>query len=125
MSGTSTRFPMSPASAIAAYAPPARQAFWIRLARGIAICLPPVLLALYVGATTFPGGTFIPWHPDMVDLGVYRQAGSVLLAGGDFYDLPGSLQFLYPPFAAILAVPLAVLPTTVVQIGWTTAGAVA
>jgi alpha-1,2-mannosyltransferase len=125
MSGTSTRFPMSPVSAVTASAPAADHSFWILLARGIGICLPPVLLALYVGAITFPGGTFIPWHPDMVDLGVYRQAGSVLLAGGDFYDLPGSLQFLYPPFAAILAVPLAVLPTTVVQIGWTAAGAVA
>jgi alpha-1,2-mannosyltransferase len=61
----------------------------------------------------------------MVDLDVYRHAGSVLLAGGDFYDLPGELQFLYPPLAAVLAVPLALLPTTVVQIGWTAAGAVA
>ena len=49
----------------------------------------------------------------------------MLLAGGDFYDLPGPLQFLYPPFAAVLAVPLALLPQTVVQIGWTAAGALA
>ena len=61
----------------------------------------------------------------MVDLDVYRRAGSVLLAGGNFYDLPGQLQFLYPPFAAVLAVPLALLPTPVVQIGWTAAGAMA
>ena len=70
----------------------------------------PVLVALYVGATTFGGGTAVPWRPIMVDLDVYRLAGSVLLAGGDFYDLPGPLQFLYPPFAAVLAVPLALLP---------------
>jgi alpha-1,2-mannosyltransferase len=88
------------------------------------ICLPPVLIALYVGATTF-GGTFLPWRPMMVDLEVYRQAGAVLLAGGDFYDLPGPLQFLYPPFAAVLALPLALLPATVVQLGWTAAGALA
>jgi alpha-1,2-mannosyltransferase len=88
------------------------------------ICLPPVLIALYVGATTF-GGTFLPWRPMMVDLEVYRQAGAVLLAGGDFYDLPGPLQFLYPPLAAVLAVPLALLPPTVVQLGWTAAGALA
>jgi alpha-1,2-mannosyltransferase len=61
----------------------------------------------------------------MVDLEVYRQAGAVLLAGGDFYDLPGPLQFLYPPFAAVLALPLALLPATVVQLGWTAAGALA
>ena len=34
----------------------------------------------------------------------------VLLDGGNFYQLPGPLQFLYPPFAALLAVPLALLP---------------
>jgi len=115
---------MSLASGVQAYASPARQGFWIRLARGIGICLPPVLIALYVGATTF-GGTFLPWRPMMVDLEVYRQAGAVLLAGGDFYDLPGPLQFLYPPFAAVLALPLALLPATVVQLGWTAAGALA
>ncbi|HVD19325.1 MAG TPA: glycosyltransferase 87 family protein [Propionibacteriaceae bacterium] len=111
-------------SGVQAYASPAHQGFWIRLARGIGICLPPVLIALYVGATTF-GGTFLPWRPMMVDLEVYRQAGAVLLAGGDFYDLPGPLQFLYPPFAAVLALPLALLPATVVQLGWTAAGALA
>ena len=124
MSSTSTRFSMSLSSGVQAYASPAHQGFWIRLARGIGICLPPVLIALYVGATTF-GGTFLPWRPMMVDLEVYRQAGAVLLAGGDFYDLPGPLQFLYPPFAAVLALPLALLPATVVQLGWTAAGALA
>jgi alpha-1,2-mannosyltransferase len=48
-----------------------------------------------------------------------------LLANGNFYDLPGPLQFLYPPLAAVLAVPLALLPATVVQLGWTAAGALA
>jgi alpha-1,2-mannosyltransferase len=96
-----------------------------RILRGIAICLPPVLVALYVGATTFSGGTALPWRPIMVDLDVYRLAGSVLLTGGDFYDLPGALPFLYPPFAALLAAPLAVLPLTLVQVAWNTAGALA
>jgi alpha-1,2-mannosyltransferase len=107
------------------YAPSVRKGLWSRLARWLGVCTLPVLVALYVAATTFPGGTLIPWHPIMVDLDVYRRAGSVLLAGGNFYALPGPLQFLYPPFAAVLAVPLALLPTTVVQIGWTAAGAMA
>lgn len=94
-----------------------------RFGRGALICLLPVLMALDVGASTFPGGTTIPWHPVMVDLDVYRLAGRVLLDGGNFYQLPGALQFLYPPFAALLAVPLTVLPVTLVQIGWTVAGA--
>ncbi len=96
-----------------------------RIVRGVGICVLPVLMSLYVAATTFTAGTFVPWKPIMVDLDVYRRAGSVLLGGGNFYVLPGPLQFLYPPFAAVLAVPLAVLPPTVVQIGWTAAGALA
>jgi alpha-1,2-mannosyltransferase len=107
------------------YAPAVHQRLWSRLAGWLGVCALPVLVALYVAATTFPGGTFIPWHPIMVDLDVYRRAGSVLLDGGNFYELPGPLQFLYPPFAAVLAVPMALLPTTVVQIGWTAAGAMA
>ena len=83
----------------------------------------PIIAALYVGATTFPGGTLLPWHPVMVDLGVYRLAGSALLTGGDIYHLPGSLPFLYPPFAAVLAAPLAMLPQGLLEIGWTVAGA--
>src|SRR5215217_7148905 len=125
MSSTSTRASASFAGEIETYVRPAKRGVWVQLAHGIGICVLPVLVALYVGATTFGGGTFIPWRPIMVDLGVYRQAGSVLLAGGNFYDLPGPLQFLYPPFAAVLAVPLALLPSTVVQIGWTAAGALA
>jgi alpha-1,2-mannosyltransferase len=125
MSSTSTRASASLAGPMETYVPAARREFWVRLARGIGICVLPVLVSLYVGATTFGGGSFIPWRPIMVDLEVYRHAGSVLLAGGNFYDLPGPLQFLYPPFAAVLAVPLALLPTTVVQLGWTAAGALA
>jgi alpha-1,2-mannosyltransferase len=112
-------------SADETYAPTAPRGFWVQLAGWLGVCALPVLVALYVGATTFGGGTFIPWRPIMVDLEVYRRSGQVLLAGGNFYDLPGPLQFLYPPFAAVLAVPLALLQSTVVQLGWTAAGAVA
>jgi alpha-1,2-mannosyltransferase len=121
----SIRTQETPTIAEESYAPGARPALWLQLASWLGICALPVLVALYIGATTFGGGTFIPWRPIMVDLEVYRRAGSVLLAGGNFYDLPGPLQFLYPPIAAILAVPLALLPSTAVQIGWTAAGAVA
>jgi alpha-1,2-mannosyltransferase len=96
-----------------------------RLLRGVAVCMLPVLVGLFVAATTFGGGRFVPWRPVMVDLEVYRRAGRVLLEGGDFYTLPGPLQFLYPPFGAVLAAPLAVLPTALVQIGWSVAGVLA
>jgi alpha-1,2-mannosyltransferase len=94
-----------------------------RVLSALGVVALPIIAALYVGATTFPGGTLLPWHPVMVDLGVYRLAGSTLLTGGDIYHLPGSLPFLYPPFAAVLAAPLALLPQAVVEIGWTIAGA--
>jgi alpha-1,2-mannosyltransferase len=125
VSSTSIKSSEAPADLDRMYGPAVQKGLWARLASWLGVCAVPVLVALYVGATTFPGGTFIPWRPLMVDLEVYRRAGSVLLAGGDFYDLPGQLQFLYPPFAAVLAVPLALLPTVVVQIGWTAAGAMA
>jgi alpha-1,2-mannosyltransferase len=96
-----------------------------RLLRGVAVCVLPVLVGLFVAAATFGGGRFVPWRPVMVDLEVYRRAGLVLLQGGDFYTLPGPLQFLYPPFAAVLAVPLALLPTALVQVAWSVAGVLA
>ena len=94
-----------------------------RALRGLVISIVPVLVALYVAGTTFDGASSLPWRPMMVDLEVYRQAGAALLAGQNFYALPGSLPFLYPPFAAVLAAPLAVLPDAAVQIAWTVAGA--
>jgi alpha-1,2-mannosyltransferase len=123
VSTTSIQSPEALTSQDEVHAPVAPIALWSRLTRWLAVCALPVLAALY--ATSFPDGIFDPWNPIMVDLDVYRRAGSVLLAGGDFYELPGQLQFLYPPLAAVLAVPLALLPTAVVQIGWTVAGAMA
>lgn len=98
---------------------------FVAVGRGIAICALPIVVGLWMAATTFIGGTFLPWHPLMVDLDVYRRAGMALLNGTDFYALSGSLPFLYPPFAALLAVPLTVFPSAVVEIGWTIAAVLA
>jgi alpha-1,2-mannosyltransferase len=117
----STRFASRPPPLTATRGQPAQP---IRLVRGVAICSLPVLVGLYVAAITFTGGTAWPWQPLMVDLDVYRMAGTAVLTGDDFYALPG-LPFLYPPFAALLAVPLALLPAAVVQVGWTAAGVLA
>jgi alpha-1,2-mannosyltransferase len=97
---------------------------WAAAGRAALISLLPVVCGLYAAATFF-GGSLIPWRPTMVDLDVYRRAGRLLLDGGDIYNLPGQLPFLYPPFAALLAVPLALLPSALVQIAWTTAGVLA
>ncbi|NYE69995.1 glycosyltransferase 87 family protein [Microlunatus parietis] len=96
-----------------------------RLLAGFLISLPAILIGLYVGSTTFRGGTLFPWDPVMVDLEVYRLAGRTVLEGGDPYHLPGSLPFLYPPIAALLAVPLALLPLALVEVVWTIGGVLA
>jgi len=58
-----------------------------------------------------------------VDLMVYRFAGERLLEGFDLYSIgltgtPGELLFIYPPFAAICAVPLALLNDADVRLLW-------
>jgi alpha-1,2-mannosyltransferase len=57
----------------------------------------------------------------MVDLQVYRLGGRALLDGAPLYDQVGpyGLQFTYPPFAAILMVPMALPPEVVVYAAWT------
>jgi alpha-1,2-mannosyltransferase len=62
-------------------------------------------------------------HLLMIDLQVYRAGGEHLLrgeplyAGGVLLDLP----FVYPPFAALLFVPLVPLPLDLLKIVWTAA----
>jgi len=58
-----------------------------------------------------------------VDAMVYRFAAERLLAGLDLYstgltDKPGELLFIYPPFAAICALPLALLDSSAVHLLW-------
>jgi alpha-1,2-mannosyltransferase len=58
-----------------------------------------------------------------VDLMVYRFAGERLMAGLDLYSIGltgkhDQMLFIYPPFAAICAVPLALLDSTAVQWLW-------
>ena len=56
----------------------------------------------------------------LVDLDVYRGAGRAVLHGRDLYAFvghaPQRLPFTYPPFAALLATPLALIPFRVA--GW-------
>lgn len=66
-------------------------------------------------------------HPHQlpIDLGVYREAGRYALHHRDPYsagfgaDLPAPLPFTYPPFAALVLIPLALVPTTSLVVGWT------
>jgi alpha-1,2-mannosyltransferase len=64
-----------------------------------------------------------------VDVEVYREAGVSILTGRPVYsaltEAPQLLPFTYPPFAAVLAIPLAFLPFGVVGWLWTIAQVVA
>jgi alpha-1,2-mannosyltransferase len=70
------------------------------------------------------------WHqlhvrPELrlVDLAVYRSAGESLLTGRPIYSFltepPQLLPFTYPPIAALVAVPLAMVPWATAQWIWT------
>jgi len=63
---------------------------------------------------------FWPLDQWQVDVEVYREAGVSLLHGRPVYlamtESPQLLPFTYPPFAAVLSIPLALLPFG--AIGW-------
>ena len=84
-----------------------------------------VLAAVVAVGLAFP----ILWHQvhadpanRLVDLAVYREAGHSVLSGRAVYEFrtppPQLLPFTYPPFPAVLAAPLALLPFLVVGWAW-------
>ncbi|WP_020574768.1 glycosyltransferase 87 family protein [Actinopolymorpha alba] len=89
----------------------------------------PILAALAVVASAAQWGTeFWPWSPNLVDLKVYVYTGQVLLDGGDILTArtpDTQLAFIYPPFAALLSVPLVYVPYTLLQVLWTAFNALA
>jgi alpha-1,2-mannosyltransferase len=72
---------------------------------------------------------FWPQDQWQVDVEVYRRAGISILTGADAYavltDPPQLLPFTYPPFAAILAVPLGLVPLEAAGWLWAVAQVVA
>ncbi|MEN0072052.1 MAG: glycosyltransferase 87 family protein [Propionicimonas sp.] len=83
----------------------------------VALAVPPLLAAFYVGGAQIPGGQVWPWQPGMIDLEVYRRTGSLLLAGQDFFNAEG-LPWIYPPFAALLTVPLSIMSFHAAAVLW-------
>jgi alpha-1,2-mannosyltransferase len=70
-----------------------------------------------------------PWHQlhmqvdPSIDLHVYRDAGSSFLHGGPVYahytiTRYSVLPFTYPPFAALLAIPLSLIPLVTLNALW-------
>jgi alpha-1,2-mannosyltransferase len=70
--------------------------------------------------------SFLVTYPDeiwQVDLEVYREAAHSLVSGRQVYewltDAPQYLPFTYPPFAALVGVPILLVPFRVVGWVWT------
>jgi alpha-1,2-mannosyltransferase len=68
---------------------------------------------------------FWPLDQWQVDVEVYREAGVSILTGRPIYsamtEAPQLLPFTYPPFAAVIAIPLALVPFGAVGWLWTLA----
>ncbi|MDO5682624.1 MAG: glycosyltransferase 87 family protein, partial [Propionibacteriaceae bacterium] len=82
---------------------------------------PALAVALVLLPWIIATGSAEPWRPAMIDLDVYLAAVHDLLAGNDIYATrtpTWNLPFIYPPIAALLFVPLAVLPLWGVQVLW-------
>ena len=83
----------------------------LRAPRRVLLVTVPLLALVIAGLVVHTGGRHI-------DLEVYRNGVQAWLAGGDLYGpLPETsariaLPFIYPPFAALLLVPLAVVSWT-------------
>ncbi len=83
----------------------------LRAPRRVLLVTVPLLALVIAGLVVHTGGRHI-------DLEVYRNGVQAWLAGGDLYGpLPETsariaLPFIYPPFAALLMVPLAVVSWT-------------
>lgn len=91
--------------------PPARS---IAAGLGVFVVVVVPLLILKFHSGKFP-----------LDLSVYREAGRVVLHGGNPYapsfgqELREPLAFTYPPFAALASVITALPPAAVVAVAWT------
>ncbi len=88
----------------------------------LATLLAVVVVLLVVGPMLW-SRLYEPIAFRMVDLDVYRSAGESLLLGRPLYQfltpVPQLLPFTYPPFSAIVAVPLAFMGAQVTNWVWT------
>jgi alpha-1,2-mannosyltransferase len=90
-----------------------------------------VRVRLLVGAAALvlvaQAAVFALWpdaHALLIDLQVYRAGGEHVLTGAPLYEggVLLDLPFVYPPFAAVLFAPLALLPLDVLKVLWTGVG---
>lgn len=93
----------------------------MRIRSVLATHVPGIIAAALVLPWVIAGGSAWPWAPNTIDLDVYQLTARDLLAGRSIYDTrtPGwDLPFIYPPIAALLAVPMAFGERLFWQIVW-------
>jgi alpha-1,2-mannosyltransferase len=78
------------------------------------------LVALGVVGYLIRQSMFVPVRFRLLDLDVYRDGGQSILDGTRLYAMraDAGLLFTYPPAAAVLSVPLALLPWRAAQYAW-------
>src|SRR4051812_11176379 len=85
------------------------------------------VLIVVAGVAPLAWHYLVTWPQDQwqVDLEVYREAGRSIIYGRHVYDVltepPPLLPFTYPPFAALIAVPIALIPFGAAAWLWTAA----
>nr|VDG63838.1 Polyprenol-phosphate-mannose-dependent alpha-(1-2)-phosphatidylinositol mannoside mannosyltransferase [Streptococcus thermophilus] len=82
-----------------------------------------VLLGAIIGAINLGHSFFLAVNETLLDVGVFRDAGNALVNGDPLYDgfpTRSGFAFIYPPFAALLFVPLTWLPEVAMDIAWNT-----
>ncbi len=97
-----------------------------RIGHGFLVVLPAYVVALAIipAITQFRdgpgiGGWWPTWDPSgLVDLEVYQRTGALVASGQPFTGLD-ELPWIYPPFAALLAVPLSWIPFGALAAAWT------
>jgi alpha-1,2-mannosyltransferase len=93
-----------------------------RTIRDVVIVIAGVVIAAAAVAPLVLHWLTNPPDQRLVDLDVYRSAGQAVLHGTPVYGFltqpPQLLPFTYPPFAVVLAVPLAMVPWATAQWVW-------
>lgn len=83
-----------------------------------------VVLGALIGAANLGHSFQTIAEATLLDVGVFRDAGQALVSGDPLYEgFPSrsGYAFIYPPFAALLFVPLTWLPEVATDVAWNTA----
>lgn len=80
-----------------------------------------LLLGVVLGAVNLGQSFHLAVNETLLDVGVFRDAGAAFISGAPLYEgFPSrsGFAFIYPPFAALLFVPLTWVPEVAMDIIW-------